>query len=460
MRLYNTLTRSEEEFVPAGDKVKMYVCGITPYAPCHMGHALSYVIFDVLRRYLEFLGYEVDHVQNFTDVDDKIIQQAQREGIYPQELVERHIAEFMSSMEALNVKEAQCYPRATQEIPHIIEIISSLTEKEYAYASQGDVYFRVTKARDYGKLSHRTLEGMIAGARVEVGVGKEHPMDFALWKAAKPGEPSWESPWGPGRPGWHIECTAMSLVYLGETLDIHGGGQDLIFPHHENEMVQSESHNGKTPFARYWVHNGLLHMGEDKMSKSLGNLVSLAEGLEHYSADALRIFFLSSHYRSPLTYSDEALSATERAAERLRNALRPAAAPPNGDRPEGEVDALDPQLYTQRFLQAMDADLNTPQALAALFDLAREINRARKSGTGVGQAEEALRGLGNVLGFTFRQPRGKGEGDAKPFVDLLVSIRSELRTAKQYSLADQIRDRLAELGIALEDTSQGTLWKY
>ena len=448
MRLYNTLTGTEEEFVPAGDRVKMYVCGVTPYAPCHLGHAMSYVIFDVLRRYLEFLGHEVDHVQNFTDVDDKIIQRAQQEGVYPEVLVERHIEEFMANMDSLNVKRAGVYPRATQEIPHIIEINRSLIDKGYAYPSGGDVYFRVTRDGDYGKLSHRSLDGMMAGARVEVSAAKEHPMDFAMWKMAKPGEPSWDSPWGPGRPGWHIECSAMSLVYLGETLDIHGGGQDLIFPHHENERAQSEAYTGKAPFVRHWVHNGLLQMGEDKMSKSLGNLVSLGEGLKRYSSDSLRIFFLSSHYRSPLTYNDGAVSSTER----LINALREA--------PEDGVNVLDPGIFKERFLRAMDADLNTPQALAALFDLAREINRARESGINVGEAQGTLRKLGDVLGLTFSRPRpGQGE-DASALLDLLVSIRSELRVSRQFTLADQIRARLTELGVVLEDTPQGTSWKY
>ena len=451
MKLYNTLAGEEQEFVAPENRVKMYVCGVTPYAPCHMGHAMSYVIFDVLRRYLEFLGYEVDHVQNFTDVDDKIIQRAKEQGIPPQELVERHIDDFMANMDALNVKRARTYPRATQEIPQIIQVIGSLIDKGFAYPSGGDVYFRVNRVDDYGKLSRRTLEGMIAGARVEVGAGKEHPMDFALWKAAKVAEPSWESPWGPGRPGWHIECTVMSLLYLGETLDIHGGGQDLIFPHHENEMAQSEAHTGKTPFVRYWMHNGLLHMGEDKMSKSLGNLVSLGEALEHHSPDALRIFFLSSHYRSPVTYNDEGLSATERSVERLHNALRQVQ--------EDGTDPLDPGPYRQRFLQAMDSDLNAPQALAALFDLAREINRAVESGRNVGQAQETLRNLGDILGLTFRQPQKDLTGDAKPFLDLLVQLRAELRDARQYTLADQIRARLTGLGIVLEDTAQGTVWR-
>ena len=452
MRLYSTLTGREEEFSPAGDTVKMYVCGITPYAPCHMGHAMSYVIFDVLRRYLEYIGYQVQHVQNFTDIDDKIIQRAQEQNIGHQELAEKYIEEFMQNMEALNVKSANLYPRATREIPQILEVIGSLIENGYAYASDGDVYFRVTKSSDYGKLSHRTLEGMIAGARVEVEVGKEHPMDFALWKAAKAGEPAWDSPWGPGRPGWHIECTAMSMSYLGDALDIHGGGQDLVFPHHENETAQSEAYSGTVPFARYWVHNGLLHMGEDKMSKSLGNLVSLEEVLKTHSPDALRIFFLSSHYRSPLNYSEDSHVSTERAAERLRNTLR--------EGPANDTDTLGPEPYKQAFIQAMDSDLNTPQALGAIFDLAREINRAREAGRGVAQAQGTLRELGGVLGLTFSQP-GEARGEsATPFIDLLVDTRTELRAARQYALADQIRDRLAGLGVVLEDTPQGTSWRY
>ncbi len=467
MRLYNTLAREEQEFAAAGNRVKMYVCGITPYAPCHLGHAMSYVIFDVLRRYLEFLGYEVDQVQNFTDVDDKIIQRAKEEGVDPQELVERHIEDFMVNMDLLNVKRARAYPRATQEIPQIIEVISSLVEKGYAYPSDGDVYFRVTKSDGYGKLSRRSLEGMVAGARVEVGAAKEHPMDFALWKGAKAGEPSWESPWGPGRPGWHIECTAMSLQYLGETLDIHGGGQDLIFPHHENETAQSEAHTGTVPFARYWMHNGLLHLGEDKMSKSLGNLVSLGEALDRYSPDALRLFFLGSHYRSPLTYSDEGLASTERAVERLRNALRQTSghgvALSDSSAPmvplQGGPEPLDPGPYRQQFLKAMDSDLNAPQALAALFDLSKEINRAAESGGDVSQAQETLRSLGDILGLTFRQPQRDMSAGVKPLVELLVELRGELRGKKEYALADKIRQRLEQLGVLLEDTPQGTLWR-
>jgi cysteinyl-tRNA synthetase len=454
MKLYNTLTGKEEEFVPAdGNQVKMYVCGVTPYSSTHVGHALSYVTFDVLRRYLEHLGYEVQHVQNFTDVDDKIIQRAQQEDISEEKLVQRYIDDFFSTMDALNIKRAHAYPRATQEIPRIIDTIRGLVDKGYAYPTEGDVYFRVTKSPSYGKLSHRTLEGMIAGARVQVDEGKEHPMDFALWKGAKPGEPFWDSPWGPGRPGWHIECTAMSLDQLGDPLDIHGGGQDLIFPHHENEIAQSEAYTGRQPFARYWVHNGLLQLGQDKMSKSLGNLVSVEEALERYSPDALRLYFLSSHYRSPLNYSDEGAAAMERSMERFRHALRPS---------DNDKEPLNPGIFQERFLAAMDDDLNTPQALAALFDLSREINRAREAGRSVEEAQQALRRWGSVLGFTFqeRDVNNKGQLAAQPFIELLVTTRAELRKAKQFALADQIRDGLAQHGIVVEDTPQWTEWQY
>ncbi len=452
MRLYNTLSGEEQEFSPAGDKVKMYVCGVTPYAPCHLGHAMSYVFFDVLRRYLEYIGHEVEHVQNFTDIDDKIIQRAQESNTRTEDLAQTHIDEFMESMDSLNIKRAHYYPRATQEIPQILDVIDQLVEKGYAYASDGDVYFRVARYDSYGDLSHRSIDGMIAGARVEIGASKENPMDFALWKAAKPGEPSWDSKWGPGRPGWHIECTAMSMSYLGSTLDIHGGGQDLVFPHHENEKAQSEAFTGQFPFVRYWVHNGLLNMGDDKMSKSLGNNVSLNEALKQHGADALRIFFLSSHYRSPLTFSEEGVSGTERAAERLANALRE----DSGDGTE----TLDPEPFKERFLRAMDSDLNTPQALASMFDLAREINRSRESGSKVQQAQAVLRDLGGVLGLTFESGRDNQGFGSEPFIQLLVDTRTQLRESKQYALADKIRSDLLDLGVELEDTARGTDWRF
>ncbi len=452
MKLYNTLSGQVEEFIPAeGNLVKMYVCGVTPYSATHVGHALSYVVFDTLRRYLEHKGYEVRHIQNFTDIDDKIIQRAQESGVSEDDLVEEFIGDYFHTMDALNIQRASEYPRATREIPRIIDAIAGLIDRGHAYPAAGDVYFRVTSKDDYGKLSHRTLDSMIAGARIQVDENKEHPMDFVLWKGAKPGEPSWESPWGPGRPGWHIECTAMSLEYLGEQLDIHGGGQDLVFPHHENEIAQSECYTGAKPFSRYWMHNGLLQLGSDKMSKSLGNLVSVVEALERYSPDAMRLYFLSSHYRSPLAYSDEGAAAVERSLERVRRALIPG----NGSGPE-----VDAETHRARFAAAMDDDLNTPQAVAALFDLARDINRGRDAGQSIGSGQDALRELGGVLGLTFEdRPSPEDNLAAAPFIDLLVSVRTELRAARQFALADQIRDGLAEQGVTLEDGPQGTHWE-
>ncbi len=455
MRLYNTLTGQAQEFVPSdGNTVKMYVCGVTPYSSTHVGHALSYVIFDVLRRYLEFSGYDVRHVQNFTDVDDKIIQRAQEQGIDSGELAERFIQDFFRTMDALNVQRAHVYPRATQEIEPIIETIKDLVDKDYAYPASGDVFFRVTRSEDYGKLSHRTLDGMIAGARVEVDENKEHPMDFALWKGSRPGEPAWDSPWGPGRPGWHIECTAMATTYLGESLDIHGGGQDLIFPHHENEIAQSEASTGHKPFSRYWVHNGLLRLGEDKMSKSLGNLVSVEEALERHDPDSLRLYFLSSHYRSPLQFTEEGCAAMSRSTERLRHALR------RDDDNTGQ--ALDPAPYREKFLEAMDDDLNTPRALAVLFDMARDINRCQDSGGQAKDAQAELRRLSGILGVTFAEPSASTQESlaAKPFIELLLETRTQLRKAKEFSLADQIRQGLEIEGVIVEDTAQGTNWEY
>ena len=455
MKLYNTLAGEVEEFVPSdGQSVKMYICGVTPYSSTHVGHALSYVAFDVLRRYLEHLGYKVRHVQNFTDVDDKIILKAQEEGITPQELVDRFVEDFFRGMDALNVQRADVYPLATQEMTPIIDTIQNLVDKGYAYPGGGDVFFRVTKSKDYGKLSHRTLDGMQAGARIEVDPHKEHPMDFVLWKGAKSGEPSWERPWGPGRPGWHIECTSMAMTYLGESLDIHGGGQDLIFPHHENEIAQSEASTDAMPFSRYWVHNGLLQLGEDKMSKSLGNLVSLDEALANYSADSLRLYFLSSHYRSPLSYSEEGCAAMERSSDRLRHVL----ARDGG----GKGESMDTGDYQERFLSAMDEDLNTPRALAVLFDLARDMNRAGDEGQDITPAQDCMRRLGGILGLTFQETTSGGNDElaAKPFIELLLATRDELRKAKQYEMADHIRDGLDQQGVVLEDTAQGTQWQY
>jgi len=476
MKIYNTLFGKKEEFVPQGDEVKMYVCGVTPYAPCHLGHAMSYIVFDVIRRYLEFRGYKVKHVQNFTDVDDKIIARAPESGITSSDLAEGFIAQYFADMDALNVKRAYIYPRATEEIPKIIEVVEGLVRKGYAYQAGGDVYFRVESDPDYGRLGHRTLDGMMAGARIEPGEAKEHPLDFALWKQAKPGEPQWQSPWGLGRPGWHIECSAMSLKYLGESLDIHGGGQDLIFPHHENEIAQSEGFTGVKPFVRYWMHNGLMQLGEDKMSKSSGKLVTVGEALARHSAYAIRLWVLGSHYRSPVIYSEERLEAAERAVDRLRAAVQVESG--------GKEAHVYDEPYRQQFIQAMDDDFNTAQGTAVLFDLARDINRGRDEGRNVAQAQAALRGLSEVMGLTlieqmplelaiepFVELAAKHglaltkdiEDDSRGtifLVELLINRRFELRQAKEWQLADSVRSDLGTLGIILEDNSDGTAWKY
>ena len=454
MKLSDTLTGEKRDFVPADGTVRMYVCGITPYASAHVGHAMSYIVFDVLHRYLEFKGYDVRYVQNFTDIEDKLIARAAAESTTVEELAEKHIAEYFEDMAALNVLEADVYPRATQEIPKILEVITGLIEKGYAYPSSGDVYFRVRNSPAYGKLSHRSLDAMRAGARVEPGVEKEYPMDFALWKAAKPGEPSWDSPWGAGRPGWHIECSAMALRYLGDTIDIHGGGQDLVFPHHENEIAQSEAFSGAEPFARFWVHNGLLHLDAEKMSKSLGNLVTIRDALAKYSSDAIRVSVLNAHYRGPGYYSDEALAGAERAAARLSQAaIAPAAVPVSSGR-------LDPSAHRERFIAAMDDDLNTPQALAVLFDLARDINRDAEAGRDVAAARSTLLELGReVLGLTFEGRAAAVDDELAARVQALVDRRSELRAAKQFAEADAVRGEIEGLGVTLTDSAGGTTWK-
>ncbi|MFC2032189.1 cysteine--tRNA ligase [Chloroflexota bacterium] len=453
MKVHNTLSGQKEEFLPQGDEVRMYVCGVTPYDHSHIGHAMSYVIFDVIRRYLQFRGYKVRYVQNVTDIDDKIIDRANQLGISTRELAGKFIDSFFEDMDALNIDRVDSYPRATEEIPKIIEVIQGLIDKKHAYPAGGSVYFRVGSKADYGKLSHRNLESMMAGGRcVDVSEDKEHSMDFVLWKASKPGEPSWESPWGPGRPGWHIECSAMSLKYLGDTLDIHGGGQDLVFPHHENEIAQSESFTGK-PFVKYWLHNGLLQLGEEKMSKSVGNLITIKEALAKYCADAIRIFILSSHYRSHLTYSEEALEAAERGAERLRQVFY------EKGRAEKAGERVDAELYRNRFIKAMDDDFNTAQAVATLFDLVREVNRGDEAGLDTSQARETFKELAGILGLTLKPPE-KLPVEAEPFIDLLITIRSQLREAKQWQLADEIRVKLDELSIVLEDTPHGTVWRH
>ncbi len=452
MKIFNTLSGKKEEFTPIGDPVTMYVCGVNPYSDAHIGHAMSYIFFDVVRRYLEFRGYNVKHVQNITDIEDNIIATANRQGITVEELTQKYTKRYDEDMAALNVRPPHFYPRAMGEIDKMIEVVKTLEDKGFAYAIGGDVYFRVKKMPDYGKLSRRDPEQMMSGTRIEASDQKEDVLDFVLWKAAKPGEPSWDSPWGKGRPGWHIECTAMSMKYLGEQIDIHGGGQDVVFPHHENEIAQSESYSGKKPFVRYWMHNGLLRMGEEKMSKSLGNLITIRDALKKYTSDGLRIFFLSSYYRSPLTYTEEAIQAAERGAERLRQAA-------NGTSKENAPAAdFDADAFRQKFTDAMDDDFNTASAIALLFDLAREINKADDAGLDATAMRAILKELGGVLGLTFVADE-TGTADAAPFIDLLIQVRAELRKAKQFQLADTVRDRLTSLNIILEDTPQGTIWK-
>jgi cysteinyl-tRNA synthetase len=488
MKLYNTLSGKKEEFQPQGDEVTMYVCGVTPYDDAHIGHAMSYVIFDVIRRYLKFRGYKVKYVQNVTDIDDKIIDRANQRDIPPAELAEKYTKSYDEDMKALNIIKAETdvYPKATEEIPKIIGVIQGLIDKGFAYPAGGSVYFRVRKDPDYGKLSHRSLDAMMSAECAIGGEEKEDPMDFALWKASKPGEPFWESPWGQGRPGWHIECSAMSLKYLGDQIDIHGGGQDLIFPHHENEIAQSESFTGKKPFVKYWLHNGLVQLGEDKMSKSLGNLVTIKQALAKYSPDAIRIFILNSHYRSPLTYSEGGLEAAEKGVERLLRAV--------SREDSGSGKPLDADSYQKQFVEAMDDDFNTAKGLGVLFDLASAINQAGDAGLSIGKAQSTLTSLGRkVLGLklprTFDLEVSDGillratsetevevdintpieisveeakswQIDAKAVtIGELIELRQQFRKDKKWPLADEVRLFLDKKGFILEDTPKGTVCK-
>jgi cysteinyl-tRNA synthetase len=451
IKIHNSLTQQKEEFKPS-DPVKMYICGVTTYSDCHIGHAMSYIVFDTIRRYLEYSGHQVKHVQNFTDIDDKVIANANLLGITAQELADRLIDNFFADMDGLNIQRAHIYPKVTEEIQDIIEIVERLIKKGHAYQAGGDVYFRVKSFPRYGKLSHRSMDEMVAGDQGQYLENKEHPMDFALWKSAKQGEPEWDSPWGKGRPGWHIECSAMSLKYLGETLDIHGGGQDLVFPHHENEIAQSEAYTGTAPFAKFWMHNGLLQFEKEKMSKSIGNLITIKEALNKFGPDALRLFVLSSHYRSPLTYTKENVVAASRGAQRLRQA---AFSDDNATKSDNSVEG---EPFENRFIEAMDDDFNTAQAVAVLFDLAKEINKGQKAQMQVNKAQETLLELAGVLGLTLKQDDIVSL-DAVPLIELLIQLRDNLRHAKQWRLADDVRDGLASLGINLEDKPSGTVWK-
>lgn len=496
LRLYNTLTRSKRplQTIEPG-VVRMYVCGPTVYDKAHIGHAMSSIVFDVVRRYLEYRGYQVRHVMNYTDVDDKVIRRASELQVDSLELAAGYAEQYDRHIEQLGLLPPTVRPRASQEIDQIIEMVQGLIEREHAYALDGDVYFEVATDEDYGKLSQQRLEDLRAGARLEIDERKRGPADFALWKAAKPGEPSWDSPWGPGRPGWHIECSAMNLHHLGEQIDLHGGGNDLIFPHHENEIAQSESLTGK-PFASFWLHNGMMQLGGEAMSKSTGNVLSVDEFLAEYEPDVLRMLVLNSHYRSPISFSDEIVESASRGLERLRAALKPPSAA-GGDHEAFELRDAG-EAAVQGFEAAMDDDLNTPRALGSLFDLVRSINQARDAGAGPPELELAqarLRQLAGVLGLDLdRQPplkleavqlthlmseileRTSGDGltelqqafdsrlrsdepSEEWLVEVIVQARDRLRESEQWELADRIRDRLAELGIVLEDAKGGTRWR-
>jgi cysteinyl-tRNA synthetase len=463
IRLYNTLTRKKEEFQTLEPNVvKMYVCGVTVYNDAHVGHAMSALVFDVMRRYLEYRGYTVKQVMNYTDVDDKIINRANQLGEDPLKLSQRYIDDYTNDLKNLNIKPASSYPQVSKTMPLIIDFIQGLVQREAAYAApNGDVYFSVTSDNDYGKLSGRKLDDMQAGARIEVGESKDHPMDFALWKAAKPGEISWDSPWGKGRPGWHIECSAMNLAELGEQIDIHGGGNDLIFPHHENEIAQTESYTGKQ-FARYWVHNGMLQLaGGVKMSKSLGNFTTIKDFLSKRDADVMRMLVLMSYYRAPLIFSEETQDAAEKSLERIKSAFRPAGSAKGLTDDAASSLTSQSQTTKQSFTDAMDDDFNTPLAIAAMFELVKAINTARDAGATNEQLQPAqamLRELADVFGLRLQEKQGSG--DADKFIDLLVEVRSEVRKQKMWPMSDLIRDKLKELGVTIEDSKEGTKWRW
>jgi len=462
MKVYNTLTRKKEELVPiTPGEIKMYACGPTVYNYIHIGNARPLCIFDILRRYLEYRGYNVKFVQNFTDIDDKIIRRANEEHVDFSEISERYIKEFWTDADGLNVRHATINPKATENIDAIIQIISTLIEKGYAYEAQGDVYFSTEKFKDYGKLSHQPLEDLEAGARIMVGEVKREPMDFAVWKAAKPGEPAWDSPWGKGRPGWHIECSAMNWRYLGDTIDIHCGGQDLIFPHHENEIAQSECFTGK-PFAHYWMHNGYINVDNVKMSKSLGNFFTVRDVAEKYGYEPIRYLLISAQYRSPINYSTDIIEQCIAALNRLytcRDSLDfelKNASDAEHDDDKAIVDGFD--KYREQFISSMDDDLNTADAIASIFELVRDINTnvvgKTPSKALVEGAIAMFDELTGVLGLVYNRKTETLDSD----VEALIEARTNARKEKNWAEADRIRDQLKEMGIVLEDTAQGVKW--
>lgn len=462
MKIYNTMTRQKEEFVPVDkNEVKIYACGPTVYNYIHIGNARPLCVFDVLRRYLEYRGYKVKFVQNFTDIDDKIIKRANEEGVSYEEISEKYIKEFWTDADGLNFKHATVHPKATENIDEIIDIIKTLVDKGYAYEAGGDVYFRTLKFKEYGKLSHQPIEDLESGARIAIGEVKEDPLDFALWKGAKPGEPYWDSPWGKGRPGWHIECSAMNRKYLGNTIDIHCGGKDLVFPHHENEIAQSECANGCT-FARYWMHNGYINVDNVKMSKSLGNFKTVREIADVYGYEVIRYFLISAHYRSPINYNIDIIEQCKSALERLytcRDSLDFTIK--NASDTAGEDDEKLIKLFESRkdeFITAMDDDLNTADGIAALFELTKDINThilSKKVSKNVcEQAARIFDELCDVLGLLYNRK----SNDLSDDIEALIEKRETARKNKDWATADQIRDDLKARGIILKDTPQGVTW--
>ena len=462
MKIYNTLTNKKEDFVPIEEgKVKMYVCGPTVYNYFHIGNARPFVVFDTMRKYLEYRGYKVKFVQNFTDVDDKIIKRAKEEGTTAGAVSEKYIEEYYKDAAALNVKKATVHPKVTETMQDIIKFVQELIDLGYAYESEGDVYYRTRKFDGYGKLSGKNIDDLISGARIAVGETKEDPLDFALWKARKEdSEIAWESPWGMGRPGWHIECSAMSKKYLGDTIDIHAGGQDLQFPHHENEIAQSEAHSGKE-FAHYWMHNGYINIDGTKMSKSLGNFKTVRDLLSVYDGEVLRFLILSGHYRGPIDFGEDILIQSQNGLNRMRNAknnLKHLIASGNGeitDEEKGVLESLD--KYRQEFISAMDDDLNTADAISAVFELITAINTAVKDGASKEFAQGAmdlLMELASILGL-LQQDKEEEITEIDPEIKALIDERQEARKAKNFARADEIRDLLKAKGITLKDTPQG-----
>ena len=466
MKIFNSMSRQKEEFIPIQPgKVSIYACGPTVYNFIHVGNARPIILFDVLRRYFEYRGYDVTFVQNFTDVDDKIIKRANEEGITSQEVAEKYIQEYFTDAQGLGVRPATIHPKATENMQQIIDMVQTLIDKGYAYpVENGDVYYRTLKFKGYGKLSHQPIEDLQSGARIAVGDVKENPLDFALWKAAKPGEPAWDSPWGPGRPGWHIECSAMSNRYLGKTIDIHCGGEDLQFPHHENEIAQSEAANG-CEFVHYWMHNGFLNIDNRKMSKSLGNFFTVREAAEAYGYETIRLFMLSAHYRSPLNYSADILHQAQNSLDRLYSAedhlkyLVENGA--EGDRNAAEAALVDTfDSYRQRFDEAMDDDFNTANAISVLFELVRAINIAtadenQPTKAGAQACLDMVHEFTDVLGLLY----SRKEESLDEKVEQMIADRQAARAAKNWAEADRIRDELKAMGIELKDTKQGVQWK-